>query len=150
MAPASKRQNPLTPDEILLHHSPQVRDLAERLRKLIKAAVPEAVEAAYPGWHAIGYRHSTSGYFCGIFPQDETIDLAFEYGVLLPDPHGLLHGGGKQVRYVHLSGEDAIPELPLRDLIEAALSLPEGRRAKQDLLRAAAARGWVGTEPSKN
>jgi hypothetical protein len=140
MAPARKRDKPPAPEEILAEHSPVVRDQADRLRRLIKDAVPEVSEAAYPGWHAIGFRHPTSGYFCGIFPQEESLDLAFEYGVLLPDPQGVLRGGGKQVRYVHLGVEDTIPEQAIRGLIEAALNLPDGRQARQDLRRAAAAR----------
>jgi hypothetical protein len=150
MAKARKGEKILAPEEILAGHSPAVRELAEGLRRLIKEAVPEASEAAYPVWHAIGYRHPTSGYFCGIFPQADSVDLAFEYGVLLPDPGGLLIGKGKQVRYVHLSAGDPVPGQPIRDMIEAALSLPDGRKVKQELLKAVQARGAGGPDPSKN
>jgi hypothetical protein len=140
MASARKGEKKLAPEEILAGHSPAVHELAEGLRQVIKEAVPEASEAAYPVWHAIGYRHPSAGYFCGIFPQADSVDLAFEYGVLLPDPGGLLKGKGKQVRYVHLNAGDPVPGQPIRDLIEAALSLPDGRKAKQELLRAMRAR----------
>ena len=147
---SAKPEQSLTPEDILADHSPPVVNTVNQLRQVIKGAVPQAVEAAYPVWHAIGYRHPTSGYFCGIFPQASSVDLAFEYGVLLPDPHNLLSGKGKQVRYVHLEEGDPIPEEPLLDLIEAALSLPDGRRAKQELLRAVQSRGRSGLEPSSN
>ena len=149
MTPA-KPERTLTPEDILADHSPAVRSLANRLRMVIKTAVPVASEAAYPVWHAIGYRHPTSGYFCGIFPQADLVDLAFEYGVLLPDPHKLLTGKGKQVRYLHLEDGREIPEGALRELIEAALSLPDGRQAKQELLRAATSRGSTPSDPSLN
>jgi hypothetical protein len=63
------------PEDILADHSPNVRKLAERLRILIRETVPEASEVAYPGWHAIGYRHPRSGYFCGIFPSAARLKL---------------------------------------------------------------------------
>ncbi len=89
----------ITPELILARHSVAIRRLAKRLRKLIRAAVPEATEAAYPGWHAIGYRHPACSYFCGIFPCDDCVKLVFEFGVLLHDPFGVLEGEGKQVRH---------------------------------------------------
>jgi hypothetical protein len=69
---------------------------------------------------------------------------------LLPDPYGLLKGGGKQVRYLHLGGDDALPKREILELIEAALSLPEGRQAKQDLLRAVQSRGAGGSRRSND
>jgi|GEM_PF-1826221 len=56
---------PVTPEDILATHIPPVVDLAQRLREVISQAEPEAREAAYPGWHAIGYRHREAGYFAG-------------------------------------------------------------------------------------
>jgi hypothetical protein len=75
-------------EDILADHAPPVRWLVERLREIIRQTVPEATESAHPVWHSISYRHPRSGYFCGIFPFQERVDLAFEFGVLLPDPGG--------------------------------------------------------------
>jgi hypothetical protein len=92
----------LTPEHILTGHTPEVRELCEALRSLVRAEVPEASEVAYPSWHGIGYHHPTCGYFCAIFPVNDYVKLGFEFGVLLPDPDGLLTGDGKQIRYVNL------------------------------------------------
>ena len=35
--------------------------------------------------------------------------LGFEFGYLLPDPHALLEGDGKRLRYVVLEKGDRIP-----------------------------------------
>ena len=46
--------------------------------------------------------HQDVGYFCGVFAHSNAVQVAFEFGVLLPDPHGVLSGSGAQVRYVVL------------------------------------------------
>jgi len=93
----------VTPDEILADHSPSIVDIANRLRSFIKTVMPEARELAYPGWHAIGYRHPKAGYVCGIFPMGNLVRLVFEWGVLLRDETGLLRPGGRQVKFVEFS-----------------------------------------------
>lgn len=118
------------PEQILGGHTPQIRALAEQLRRLILETVPDAVEAAYPVWRGIGYRHPECGYFCGIFPQKNAVKLGFEYGVLLPDPDGLLEGDGKQVRYLIFKEEKEIRIGAIKKLIRAAIRLPIDKEAK--------------------
>lgn len=120
----------LTPEHILTGHIPEVGELSEALRSLVRAAAPEASERAYPSWHGIGYRHPQSGYFCAIFPQQDYVKLGFEFGVLLPDPEGLLEGVGKQVRYVIIRQMADIQTEAIQRLIHAALSLPPERDVK--------------------
>ena len=123
------------PDDILAEHTPEVRALTERLRKLILQAIPTAIETAYPVWHGIGYRHPDIGYFCGIFPKKDIVQLGFEFGVLLPDPDGLLDSTGKQVRYVTIRGSKDIRPKAIKELLQAATSLPQEREAKLWLVR---------------
>lgn len=123
---------------ILADHSPAVRELCAELRRLIRAAVPDAAEAAYPGWHGIGYRHPESGYFGAIFPHEDEVKVGFEWGALLPDPDGLLVGSGKQLRYLPLSIGQAVPAAALNAFLREALQLPPSRDAKLDLIRNAA------------
>jgi hypothetical protein len=112
-----------------------VRQLAEQLRKLIKETVPQAVERPYPGWRAIGYRHPDAGYFCGLFPLADRVDVAFEFGVLLPDPNAMLEGEGKQVRYVRIRQVQDIQTAPLIALIQAAIDLPSNRQVRLEMVR---------------
>lgn len=134
----TSRTSSLSPETILADHTPEVRQLAGRLRQLIRATVPEVIETAYPGWHAIGYRHPERGYFCAIFPESARVRLAFEWGALLPDPHNLLREGGKQVRYVEISKEGDLHVTAIRDLLQYAVSLPGDRAFKLGLIRQSA------------
>ncbi len=126
------------PEEILSAHTPEVKLLTEMLRRLILDEAPEAVEKAYPGWHAIGYTHPKSGYFCAIFPLEDRIQLAFEYGVLLRDPARLLIGQGKQVRYFVMQSAADVLEQEIRSFIKKSLALPESRAVKLSLIEASA------------
>lgn len=128
----------IRPEDILAEHTSEVRSLAESLRKLIRETVPDAIELAYPVWHGIGYRHPESGYFCAIFPQKDSVKLGFEFGVLLPDPDGLLEGTGRQVRYVNIQDSKDIRAGGIRKLLLAAISLPENREVKISLVKASA------------
>jgi hypothetical protein len=120
----------LTPEHILTGHTPEIRELCEALRGLVRAEVPEASEVAYPSWHGIGYHHPQCGYFCAIFPMNDYVKLGFEFGVLLPDPEGLLTGDGKQIRYVIIRRQTDIRAEIIREFIQAALNLPPERDAK--------------------
>ena len=50
--------------------------------------------------------------------------MGFEYGLLLPDPVGLLHGSGKRVRYMHVLNLGELREDALKALLLAAINLP--------------------------
>lgn len=118
---STRTKDKITPEHILLGHSPRVQALAARLRELVRTTVPDVTERAYLGWHGIGYRHPQCGYFCGIFPQESSVWLLFEYGILLPDPDSLLEGNGKQTRYVDIRRQQDIRVRPIKRLIKAAL-----------------------------
>ena len=110
-------------EDILLDHSPEVRRVVAAFRALITDTLDGLTEKAYPGWHAIGYRHPQAGYICGIFPYETSVQLIFEKGVLLSDPSGVLAGDTKQVRYLEATDPDQIPEEALRLLLLEAASL---------------------------
>ena len=116
----------------------EVRSIAEELRKLIGETLPEAIESGHPTWHSIGYRHPKAGYVCGIFPHKDSVDLVFEFGILLPDPHKVLQGDSKQTRYIPITSVGEINMVAIKQLIVDALSLPVSRAVKLDLIRAKA------------
>ena len=134
-ASSRKAVTGMSPEDILAELAPDIRATAEALRKLIAGTVPEATEAAYPGWRGIGYTHPEAGYFCAIFPQVDVVKLGFEFGVLLRDHGGLLEGVGKQVRYVVIQDANAVPADGIRTLLLAAVGLPREREAKLSLIR---------------
>lgn len=119
------KKSSLTPEDILKDHTASVQAIAQKLRVIIKNTIPVVSEKAYPGWHGIGYRHPKAGYFGCIFPFENKVNLAFEYGAFLPDPDNLLQmppTSGKQVRYVEMLTEQDIHEDELVALLHAAIA----------------------------
>ncbi len=116
----------LTPEQFLADFPPPVQVLANRLRSLVKAAVPTAIETVYPGWKLIGYKipaGKRKAYFGFVWPTVDRAALGFEYGVLLNDPHGLLSGAGTQVRLVTIRQENEIQPDKLMPMIAEATGL---------------------------
>jgi hypothetical protein len=114
-----------TPEHFLAAFPAEIRDLADKLRTLVKRTVQDVDEAVYTGWRLIGYRvreGRRSRYFCFIAPFEDGVTLGFEYGVLLSNDAGLLEGTGTQVRSVTIREFQDIREQELTALIaEAAM-----------------------------
>lgn len=86
------------PPEVLLEdYPPAMAVLAQGLREVVLAAVPEAVERVRPGWRLIGYDIPVGrrrAYFAWIMPERVHVHLGFPKGVRLHDPAGALEGEG--------------------------------------------------------
>lgn len=108
----------MTLEELLSEHTPEIRQLTDEIRQLVRRVIPHAEERIYPGWHGVGYVHPSAGYVCGIFPGVDQVKLGFEHGSELADPTGLLVGGGKRVRYVIADPGSEMPLEEISDLIE--------------------------------
>ena len=134
----NKSRKVVRPESILDDHTMEIRAIAEELRKLIRESMPEATESGHPTWHSIGYRHPKAGYVCGIFPHKDSVDLVFEFGILLSDTHQVLQGDSKQARYIPITTIDEINVEAIKQLIAETLSLPVSRAIKLDLIRAKA------------
>jgi hypothetical protein len=113
-----------SPEEFLSTFPPEIQDLANELRSLVKKTIPNVKEAVYTGWKLIGYRVKkgrSDAYFCFIAPFENRIMLGFEYGVQLFDPNLRLEGDGTQVRYLTVrEKEDIEPESFHTFIAEAA------------------------------
>jgi hypothetical protein len=115
-----------------------VRTLVTDLTTLIKSAAPGAREAVRPETRCLRYSHARCGYFCGLYPQVSSAQLLFEFGVLLPDPEGLLEGDGSHVRFVTIWANQPLRSSPLRRLVAASYDLPRKRADKLALVDALA------------
>jgi hypothetical protein len=96
--------------------------IAQRLRAIVTATVPDAVERVRPGWRLIGYDLPIGRklvYFAYVAPEIEHVHLGFEHGWAMRDPDRLLHGEGitKQVRWLTFRAGDRIPRERCRELI---------------------------------
>lgn len=117
----------IPPDLFLAGYSPEIRDIAERLRAVVREAVPEAIERVRTGWRLIGYDVPVgrrTRYCAFVAPEPEHVHLGFEHGVWMADPDGILLGAHldlKRVRFVTIRPGDAIPtDALVRYVAEAA------------------------------
>jgi hypothetical protein len=119
----------LLPAELFLDAYPEpMREIAERLRRIVRAAVPDSLERVRPGWRIIGYDvplGRRSRYFAFVLPESRHVHLGFAYGALMTDAAGLLEGAGvtKRVRWVTFRPGDAIPARRLEPLVRQAAQL---------------------------
>jgi hypothetical protein len=132
---------PLPPEIFLDGYPPGIQRAAERLRAVVKRAVPDAIERVRPGWRLIGYEvpvGKRSRYFAFVAPEVEHVHLGFEYGIWMADPDSLLRGAHlklRKVRFVTYRPGDAIPESALveytRDAARLAVMSREERLARE-------------------
>jgi hypothetical protein len=105
---------------------PPLREIAERLREIVKRATPEATERVRLGWRLLAYdlpikRHGA--FFAWVFPEKKHVHLGFPKGVLMDDPRDVLKGTGvtKYARWVtFVPGDDIDAGLMTELLLEAA------------------------------
>jgi hypothetical protein len=130
---------PIPPELLLEGYPPRIQGAAERLRAVVREAVPDAIERVRTGWRLIGYDvpvGKRSRYFAFVVPELEHVHLGFEYGVWMTDPYNLLRGAHlnlRKVRFVTYEPGDPIPEAALveytRDAAALATMSREGRTA---------------------
>ena len=46
----------MTPEQFLADYPPEIQEMADGLRAMVKQAVPDIEEKVYRGWRLIGYR----------------------------------------------------------------------------------------------
>ena len=104
MAPVS------SPQDLLARQTPAIREITERLRRLVRETAPAATERFYPGWRGFGYRDPEAGFFCGVYPFRDHASIVLQHGAVLDDPDDILVGEGETVRVRW------VPVYRLRDL----------------------------------
>ncbi|HEX5148498.1 MAG TPA: DUF1801 domain-containing protein [Candidatus Limnocylindrales bacterium] len=112
-------------EALLADFSPAHAAIAERLRRVVLDAVPEAIERVRPGWRLIGYDLPVKGhsFFAWIWPEPEHIHLGFPRGFLMDDPDGAMRGDGvtKAARWLtYQPGDDVDEDLAASLVLEAA------------------------------
>jgi hypothetical protein len=141
----------IAPEALLGAYPDEIAAVADRLRRIVVRAQPDALERVRTGWRLIGYDLSLGGrrrYFAFIAPEPEHVHLGFEYGAWMTDPDGVLRGahlGLRKVRFTTFQPADAIPEAQLDMLVREAArvaAMPDSER-----LARALDRSW---EPSRD
>lgn len=133
--------DPLPPELLLEGYSPGIRRAVDRLRAVVKRAVPDAIERVRPGWGLIGYDvpiGKRTRYFAFVWPEPEHAHLGFEYGIWMDDPDNILRGAHlklRKVRFVTYEPGEAIPETALvrytREAARMATMSREERLARE-------------------
>jgi hypothetical protein len=128
-------------DLFLSGYPPDIREMAERLRAIVRSAVPDAIERVRIGWRIIGYDVPVgrrARYFAFVAPEPEHVHIGFAYGAWMTDPDGILRGAHldlKKVRFVtYVPGDQIATKVLVRYTREAAelAEMPAGGR---ELLR---------------
>ena len=117
------------PDRRLLSYlapyDPHVADLTLALRDLVLEEAPDAIESLSKGY-ALGIGFSFTGKplkdgFCHIVTYPSHVNLGFNRGALLPDPHGVLEGSGKSIRHITIRSQGELDRPFLRRYLRAAI-----------------------------
>lgn len=120
---------PIPPELFLDGYPPTIQAIGARLRAIVVAAAPDAIERVRVGWRLIGYDvpvGKRTRYFAFVAPELEHVHLGFEYGVWMSDPDSLLQGAHldlRKVRYVTYRPGEPIPEALLVEYTEEAARL---------------------------
>jgi len=137
MAHATDPSDTFPPEALLAGYPPPMVELADRLRVIVREAVPEAIERVRAGWRIIGYdvpvgRRRTV-FFAWIMPEARHVHLGFPKGILLDDDHGMLSGDGitKQARWLTADRPEDIDPATFTAYTRAAAALSCLSRAER-------------------
>ena len=134
--------------KFLLPYGEVIQELALATRKLILEEAPNASEFVYKVYTIADHFTFTErpgDAFVFTTTHANWVNLGFNFGSLLPDPHGLLCGEGKLIRHVRISQAADLDAPGVRDLVRAAIAQadrPEGKPGKpRTVVRAAQSAG---------
>jgi hypothetical protein len=120
------RPRPIHPDFIFLLHlkEKKVIELFQDLRAVILEIYPDSNELLYHT-HALttvfSISEKLSDAFCMLPIYTNHLNLAFNKGTLLNDPHKLLTGTGNLIRHIAVDTEKDYRNKKVKDLIKRAV-----------------------------
>jgi len=121
LAPSKPRRT-WTMTDVRRRWSPELLELIEELRHLIRDTVPNVTERVYSQGKAIGYHVPGLGAPLLLWFTEKNAAVVFARGSLMPDPDRLLVGAAKyKSRWVPLKPGQEIPYDALSRLILASL-----------------------------
>lgn len=121
-----KNTRPIHPDFLFLldYEDQEVIDLFKDLRAYTLELYPDSNELLYHT-HALTAVFSISekltDAFCHIPVYSEHINLGFNKGTLLKDPHGLLNGTGKLIRHIGVKQPSDYRNIKVKTLVKEAI-----------------------------
>ena len=127
----SRKPDETMPVEVFLEPvPPPMREIVDRLRVILKAAVPEAAERVRLGWRILAFDlpiRKHGAYFAWIGAEKTHVHIGFPKGVLMDDPRGVLKGAGitKYARWLTYVPGAPIDESLVTELILDAKHVAE-------------------------
>jgi hypothetical protein len=106
--------------------APEMAKAIRAVRAALRKRLPTANELVYDNYNffVIGYSSTLrpSDCFTQLVADAHGVRLAFYYGSTLPDPAGILLGGGNQNRFIHLASARDLRKPEVDALIHAAIA----------------------------
>jgi hypothetical protein len=111
--------------KFLSAYEPRITDLALAVRKLVLEEAPEATELIYDAYSAVAAGYSFTGRpsdsFIHIAAYARWVNLGFNYGSQLEDPHRILQGAGQWVRHIRIADTADLKNPLLRAFVKSAI-----------------------------
>lgn len=114
------KSKPKTVEEVLGKSKPGQKDIAERLRTIMKISLPDASEIVRRG--VITYVLNDKD-FARIQPYSDHVDLELLTGKEVDDEHLQGRGIGKDVRYIRIVSQKNIDEAEIIRILKEAAAL---------------------------
>ncbi|MBX2817938.1 MAG: DUF1801 domain-containing protein [Saprospiraceae bacterium] len=109
----------------LLDYPEDVRDLFESVRKVILDKAPNGYELIWDNYNALAVAYSSTDKlrdaYCHIAAYGSYVNLGFNQGVHLRDPHHLLQGDGKLIRHIKISSLEDLRQQGVSKLVYEAI-----------------------------
>lgn len=103
----------------------RVGKLIRSTRAAVRRRFPTATEIVYDNYNflALGFSSSERPSDCvvSLTANAKGVNLFFYYGATLPDPYGILQGGGNQVRFIRLESAAMLAKPEVEALFKAAI-----------------------------
>jgi hypothetical protein len=118
-----------SPDRRLLgylaSYDPHIANLTLALRDIVLEEAPAAIESIFKGY-AVTIGFSFTGKplkdgFCHLVTYSEHVNLGFNRGALLPDPHKALSGTGKLIRHITIRHHVELSHSFIRQYLQLAI-----------------------------
>jgi hypothetical protein len=113
--------------QLLEDYPPEVRELALKVRELVREIVPDAVEEIDWSAKMLGYNFipgTYKGLILTISPQKSYVNIILAHGAEMAQEgidDGLLEGTGKLARHIKVRNEEILNNPTTRRLIETAV-----------------------------
>jgi hypothetical protein len=104
---------------------PSMAKSIKAARAALRKRLPTAYELIYDNYNFLvfGFCSAPRASDCivSLVANSKGIGLSFYWGSTLPDPHGILEGGGNQNRFVRLENAAALGRAEVQQMIDAAV-----------------------------